>query len=119
MTEEYDAAERDLLNISTDDPAQIAEVQKERELELKWRRDLLASLMQNPYFRRWLMEKLSAMGTFENAFGAGPTGFPDPLATWFAAGRKSAGWDIWEEIDGVAPDLASLMRREASAPEAA
>jgi hypothetical protein len=119
MAEDYSDAEKDLLNISTDDPERIEGAQKERELELKWRRDLIASLMLNVYFRRWLMEKLAAMGTFENAFGAGPTGFPDPLATWFAAGRKSAGWDIWEEIDGIAPDLASQMRREASAPEVA
>lgn len=86
------------------------QVQKEkREL----RKAFLRSLIENELFREWMMEKLTAFHTFEQPFGAGPTGFPDPLATHFALGMKAAGWSLWTEFDDLYPDLASLMRREA------
>lgn len=104
--------EEDLLGIVRQTPEQEAEAEQRRKEELELRQRFLIGLMQNPLFRVWLMEQLVAMGTFDNAFGAGPTGFPDPLATWFQKGMKAAGWNMWCIFDDVAPDLASLMRRE-------
>lgn len=78
------------------------------------RRAFMLDLMGRPLFREWLMAKLTALNTFGNTFAASPAGVPDPYATWFHAGMKAAGWALWEEVDDLAPEMASLMRREAS-----
>jgi len=106
--------EADLLDIDQIAPEERAEIEKQRALEKNFRHEFMLAQMQNREFRAWLMQKLTEMGTFVNAFGHGRSGFPDPNASWFAAGRKSAGWDLWEEVDAIAPDWASLMRREAA-----
>lgn len=76
------------------------------------RKLFLRSAMADPMFREWLFGLLQEFKTFENPFGNSPMGFPDPMATQFALGMKAAGWRLWETFDDVAPDLASLMRRE-------
>jgi hypothetical protein len=80
----------------------------------QFRQTFLAQLMTSTDFRDWLWEVLVSLGTFENAFGAGPTGFPDPMATQFQLGQKAAGWHLFTTFDDAAPDLASQMRRDAS-----
>ena len=104
--------EESLLGIERQTPEQEAEADKIVKEKAEIRRRFLIGLMENPLFREWLMEQLVALGTFENAFGNSPTGFPDPLATWFKAGMKSAGWSLWETFDSVAPELSALMRRD-------
>lgn len=104
--------EEQLLGIERPTPEQEAEAERNRLEKLEVRRVFLLNLMQSDLFRAWLMETLVAYGTFENSFGAGPTGFPDPNATWFQAGMKAAGWNLWCVFDEVSPELASLMRRE-------
>lgn len=76
------------------------------------RRRYLISLMQNDLFREWLMEQLVGFEAFGSPFGVSPNGFPDREATQFRLGMKAAGWHLWEQFDEVAPELASLMRRE-------
>lgn len=106
--------EEALLGIERLTPEQEEAQAKEFDEKRDLRRRFLVTQMQNPMFREWLMEKLVGFGTFENAFGASVTGFPDPLATYMRSGMKAAGWSLWEEFDDAAPDLASEMRREAS-----
>lgn len=93
---------------------EVEDAQKAAAEKLELRRLFLIRQMENPTFREWLMEQLSALGTFEHRFGGGPTGFPDPMATQYSMGMKAAGWHLWEQFDNIAPELASLMRREAS-----
>lgn len=104
--------EEALLGIHRDSPEDEAEQQRTLDERIKFRRQMLLNLMQNQMFRQWLMETLVSFGTFDNAFAATPTGFPDPYATWFKAGMKAAGWSLWETFDAVSPEMASLMRRE-------
>ena len=113
---ELPEAEEALLGIERQTPEQEADAEQTAKEKAEIRKRFLIALMENPLFREWLMEQLMALGAFENAFGNSPTGFPDPYATWFKAGLKAAGWHLWEIFDDVAPDLASLMRREATKP---
>jgi hypothetical protein len=83
-----------------------------------FRRTFLSQLMTSADFREFLWEVLVGFGTFENAFGAGPTGFPDPMATQFQLGQKAAGQHLWFVFDDAAPDLVSQMRRDALKPKA-
>lgn len=91
-----------------DEAAAVQRAAEEREV----RRQYLFGLIQQPLFREWLMSHLVEFGTFANIHAAGPAGVPDPMATQFYAGQKAAGWTLWAEFDDIAPEWASLMRRE-------
>lgn len=110
--EDLNEEERALLGYADKTEEEIAE-EDALKLRAQHTRELLQYLMQGDLFREWLMGLINSFGAFGNPFGASPTGFPDPLATQFALGRKSAGWELWELIDNLDPIHASLMRREA------
>lgn len=111
-------AEEELLGIERESPEQEAEAEREAKERAEFRRLFLVQLMQSDMFRAWLMEQLVGWQTFENPFGISPAGFPDPMATQFALGQKAAGWHLWTIFDDVAPELTSLMRREAGQKKA-
>lgn len=94
------------------DHARTEERKKEDELRRAKKLVLLQRLLGDPVARDWFWGLLQEFDTFGVTFGISPGGFPDPIATSYHAGRRSAGWRIWTELDDVAPELASLMRRE-------
>jgi hypothetical protein len=104
--------EEALLGIVRPTVEQEEAAERKAAEEAEVRRLYLARLMSEPLFREWLSATLLLFGAFANPFGISPAGYPDPLATQFALGRKSAGLELWEMFDDAAPDLASLMRRE-------
>lgn len=106
--------EEQILGIERETPEQEEQADKVRKEKLELRKMLIKGLLENDLVRELLMEWINGFGTFENAFGAGPTGFPDHDATQFKMGMKAAGWYLWMQFDDPFPDLASLMRREAS-----
>ncbi len=110
-------AEEILLGVTPPTQAEVDEAKRSAAEKAEWRRNFLSGLMSSVDFRAWLMNILIQWGTFDNAFGAGPTGFPDPMATQFQLGMKQAGWRLWTEFDDIAPDLTSLMRREWAKPQ--
>ncbi len=69
-------------------------------------------LMDQEWFRRWIMEYLVSLNTFGMTFAVSPTGFPDPQATFYHAGMKTAGEVLLAQLDGISPELTALMRRE-------
>jgi hypothetical protein len=92
------------------DAAQAQEV----ELRKARRKAFLQRMLTDPAGRDWLWSLLVDLNAFGTTFGISPGGFPDPLATQYHLGRRSAGWRIWTEMDDESPELASLMRREHS-----
>jgi hypothetical protein len=104
--------EEELLGIERPSIAEEEETERKADEKREFRRLFLVHLMADPLFREWLMELLVEFKAFDNPFGVSPAGFPDPLATQFALGMKAAGWRLWEIFDAVAPEMASLMRRE-------
>lgn len=109
ILEEYEARDR------PPDPADEA-IEKDRLEREELRRSYLRNLMASAIFREWIMGWLTAWGTFTQTFGFGPTGFPDRDGTMFKLGERSAGWELWSELDALDPEAASLMRREAGRP---
>lgn len=91
------------------DRAARQRAEEEAELEAVY----LRQVMESPIFRAWLMRQLVGFETFGNPYGVSPSGFPDHALTQFRLGMKAAGWHLWTILDSVAPDTASLMRREA------
>ncbi len=110
---ELSSEEENILGIERLSPEQEAEQERLAEEKRDLRRRFLVAQMNNPMFREWLMEQLLGFNTFGNPFGVSPTGFPDHEATQFQMGMKAAGWHLWEVFDAAAPEMASLMRREA------
>jgi hypothetical protein len=106
--------EEALLGIERPTIEEEAETERIAHEKRELRRLGLLNLMAQEWFREWLMGKLAAFNTFGQTFAASPTGFPDPNATFFHLGMKAAGWALWEEFDNIAPEMASLMRREAA-----
>jgi hypothetical protein len=105
--------EEALLGIERPSEEDEAEAQRRADEKREFRRLGLLSCLQHEWFREWLMEWLTEFGAFGNPLAASPNGFPDPMATQFYLGRKAAGWQLWEFFDGLSPEMASLMRREA------
>ena len=93
-------------------PEEEAAAEKKAAEESQIRQLYLAKLMNEQPFREWLWEVLASFGKFVNPFANSPAGFPDPMATQFALGRKSCGEELWEMFDDAAPEAASLMRRK-------
>lgn len=115
MTEERhgDVFQQALLGYEPPPTPEEEEALLQRALERAEVRKLyLKGQMAIPQFREWLMDVLISFGAFMPVFGQTPAGFPDPMATMFSMGRKSAGEDLWIMFDDAAPDMASLMRRE-------
>ena len=106
--------EEQLLGIERLTPEQEAEAERLAKEQSELRQLFLVGLMQNPVFRQWLMEQLVGFRTFEKPFGVSPNGFPDEAATQFQDGLRAAGWHLWTLFDDAAPELCSLMRREAA-----
>jgi hypothetical protein len=104
--------EEERLGIHRPSLAEEEEIERQFQEKREFRRLFLVHLMADPLFREWLMEMLVEFKAFDNPFGVSPAGFPDPMATQFALGMKAAGWRLWEIFDAVAPEMASLMRRE-------
>lgn len=108
--------EADLAGYRRMSAEDVAE-EEDRVVRARFRQAYLIGLMRNEDFRGWLWEWLAEFGTFGNPMAVSPTGFPDPMATQFFLGKKAAGWAMWEQFDNLAPELASLMRREGSKPK--
>lgn len=118
MTEERrgDAIEEIMLGFKPQlTPEEQLAVEQTAAEKAEVRKIYLKGQMATPQFREWLMEVLLGVGTFAPPFANSPGGFPDPMATMFAMGRKSVGDELWIMFDDAAPDMASLMRRERSA----
>jgi hypothetical protein len=79
---------------------EIAKLAKENEQNF-WRRSLA-----DPVGRKAIWNLLQGLGTFENKYGVGPNGFPQPEATWAAYGQRDFGQRFYRTLlladrDGV------------------
>lgn len=107
--------------VDASDPRQIRRRETEleirrREAEVFWR-----AVFADPVGRREMWNVLEDAHTFQVQFSAGPTGFPDPLATWFQAGEQAYGYRLflsWMKIDrqGVLTMMAEHEARLQAAP---
>lgn len=99
-------------HLSPEEKAERQRLAGERRL---LRDTALVQLMSQPWFREWIMALLIEFGTFRSIHAESSVGFPDVNGTFYNLGRRSAGWQLWTMLDGLSPELASLMRREAQA----
>ena len=105
-----------VLGHTRPDPAKEEERARAAAEKREMREAGLRRLIEQQWFRDWLIGFLDELGTYDNPIAASPGGFPDPLATQFYLGRKSAGVQLVDLFDDISPDMVSLMRREARKP---
>lgn len=97
---------------SAADPARIKKQERRAELDAREADDFWHGVFASPVGRREMWKLLMRAGIKDARFAAGPTGFPDPHATFFRAGIKSVSDDFLDEwtirdFEGV-----TLMRME-------
>lgn len=68
--------------------------------------------MADPVGRAQIWDLLVLAGTFEERFGVGPNGFPQPEATWFNAGQKAFGQKFYQMLARVDRAALFLMHDE-------
>lgn len=82
----------------------VAARKRVRKLEFQQQQaaDFWKRVFASDVGRREMWGILDACHTFETKFGVGPTGFPQPEATWFHRGEQSIGerlFHSWSRLD--------------------
>ena len=99
----------------TVDAGSIQAVRKQRtrsRLQTKQSAAFWQRVLGTEVGRRELWRILASAGAFETPFACGPTGFPQPEATWFKAGQQEFGLRLffsWQRLD---PQGVLVMQQE-------
>ena len=78
-----------------------------REVERFWQR-----VFDDPIGRSEMWDLLQQAGTFDDRFGVGPNGFPQPEASWFHMGARSLGLRLYQSWTALARGGVMLMQDE-------
>ena len=57
-----------------------------------------SAVLASPVGRAEVWRLLDEMGTFRTEFACGPTGFPDPNATFFKLGQSTYGMRLYQDL---------------------
>jgi len=82
-------------------------ISRKREHESFWK-----AVFADPIGRREMWALLQDMHPFETVFACGPSGFPQPEATWFKAGEQQLGLRLYQSWHQIDPEGVMLMQRE-------
>jgi len=70
------------------------------------------AILDTPIGRLEVWKLLEDAHAFETRFACGPSGFPQPEATWFHAGEQDFGLRLYQKLLVVAPESVLQMHRE-------
>jgi hypothetical protein len=70
------------------------------------------SVFADPIGRAEMWAILQSAGTFDDRFGVGPNGFPQPEASWFHMGARSLGLRLFQSWQALAREGVFLMQDE-------
>jgi len=80
---------------------------RHRDVEKFWK-----AIFDDPIGRAEMWSILQQAGTFDDRFGVGPNGFPQPEASWFHMGARSLGLRLFQSWMALARDGVFLMQNE-------
>ena len=80
---------------------------RHREIQRFWQ-----AVFADPVGRAEMWGILSQAGTFNDTFGVGPNGFPQPEASWFHMGARSFGLRLFQSWQVLAREGVCLMQDE-------
>jgi hypothetical protein len=112
FSEPFDEETPDTASVDAGDP--VAHRKKatkvalrHREVERFWQ-----GVFANPVGRAEMWQILQQAGTFDDRFGVGPNGFPQPEASWFHMGARSLGLRLFQSWSAIAREGVFLMQDE-------
>lgn len=99
------------------DAANPAETRRRKDKAAHERRELaefLHAALRHPAGRRLLWDVLASAGTFEERYGFGPSGAPNPEASWSYRGQKDLGLRIYHGWAAMDPEgvLSLVMEKQ-------
>ena len=80
---------------------------RDREIQRFWQ-----GIFADPVGRAEMWGILQQAGTFDDRFGVGPSGFPQPEASWFHMGARSLGLRLFQTWIGHAREGVFMMQDE-------
>ena len=83
---------------------------EQREALSFWR-----AVLETEVGRREMWRKLFAAESshaFETRFLSGPSGVPDPSASWYSRGEQDLGLRLFHTLQGICPEGVLLMQQE-------
>ena len=105
MTDDVEIVEADSLA----DPAKRARrIKTDVSEAVRWWKQAMSA----PAGRGEIWKLLTDAHTFETRFACSPTGFPQPEATWFEAGKQAWGQALYHRLLRMAREETSLMLDE-------
>lgn len=113
LAEDDDApAPGDLKTVSAASVGTVRKAERRKKREQREAEEFWRAVFSTPIGRREVWRILTEAGTFEIKFGCGPTGFPDPNATWFHLGQRELGQRLYHGWQFRLPDEIRLMHAE-------
>lgn len=80
---------------------------RDRDIRRFWQ-----GVFSDPIGRSEMWGILQQAGTFDDRFGVGPNGFPQPEASWFHMGARSLGLRLFQSWGAFAREGVALMQDE-------
>jgi hypothetical protein len=80
---------------------------RDREIQRFWQ-----GVFADPIGRSEIWRLLDDAGTFDQRFGVGPAGFPQPEASWFNMGMRALGLRLFQKWSALAREGVFLMLDE-------
>jgi hypothetical protein len=80
---------------------------RHRDIQRFWQ-----GIFSDPIGRAEMWGILQQAGTFDDRFGVGPSGFPQPEASWFHMGARSLGLRLFQSWAALAREGVFLMQDE-------
>jgi hypothetical protein len=107
-----DNADQDAAPVDAGDPAAHRKrltkaALRHRDIQRFWQ-----GIFADPVGRAEMWQILQQLGTFDDRFGIGPTGFPQPEASWFHMGQRSYGLRLFQSWGALAREGVLLMQDE-------
>lgn len=85
---------------------------RRRKLDARRNDEFWAASLATEQGRRAMWEILVECHTFEEKFGCGPNGFPQPERTWMLAGEQAFGHRFYLSLLRIDPVKTNLMLQE-------
>ena len=107
-----DPADVDAGPLDAGDPETHRKRLTKAALRDRERRHFWERIFADPVGRSEMWQILQQLGTFDERFGVGPSGFPQPEASWFHMGQRSYGLRLFQSWQALAREGVFLMQDE-------
>lgn len=109
---ERDAAPTEQTTVDAGSIRQFRRRAAKRKIEVRDGVTFWRGVLADPVGRREIWGLILGSGALQDRFAAGPTGFPDPYATWYHLGQQSIGRQLLDSLTVIDFEAVHTMRCE-------